>query len=59
MIGVETELGRNTMDTVKIERGTCRMIAHRGASALEAENTVAAFVAAANRSYWGLAYNCW
>ena len=42
------------MDTVKIERGTCRMIAHRGASALEAENTVAAFVAAANRSYGGI-----
>ncbi|MBQ2719472.1 MAG: hypothetical protein IJF73_05330 [Clostridia bacterium] len=42
------------MDTVKIERGNCRMIAHRGASALEAENTVAAFVAAANRSYWGI-----
>ncbi len=42
------------MDTVKIDRGPSRMIAHRGASALEAENTVAAFVAAANRSYWGI-----
>ena len=42
------------MDTVKIERGGCKMIAHRGCSALERENTCAAFVAAGNRSYFGI-----
>ncbi len=42
------------MDTVKIDHGSCRMIAHRGASGLERENTAAAFVAAANRSYFGI-----
>ena len=30
------------------------MIAHRGVSGLERENTAAAFVAAGNRSYWGI-----
>ena len=43
------------MDTVKIEhKGNTRMVAHRGASALERENTTAAFLAAANRSYYGI-----
>ncbi|MBO7292869.1 MAG: hypothetical protein J6V07_02935, partial [Clostridia bacterium] len=42
------------MDTVKIEKGNARLIAHRGASALEQENTCAAFLAAANRSYFGI-----
>ncbi len=43
------------MDTVKLtHKGVTRMIAHRGASALERENTNAAFLAAANRSYWGI-----
>ncbi len=43
------------MDTVKLpDKGHTRMIAHRGASALERENTVAAFLAAANRSYYGI-----
>lgn len=43
------------MDTVKIEnKGNCRIIAHRGVSGLEAENTCAAFVAAGNRSYFGI-----
>ncbi|MBO5778416.1 MAG: hypothetical protein J6R82_02495 [Clostridia bacterium] len=43
------------MDTIKIEhKGNTQMVAHRGASALERENTVAAFLAAANRSYWGI-----
>ena len=31
-----------------------RVIAHRGLSGLETENTNAAFVAAANRSYYGI-----
>ncbi|MBQ8382421.1 MAG: hypothetical protein IJX47_04355 [Clostridia bacterium] len=43
------------METIKItDKGNTRMIAHRGASALERENTVAAFLAAANRSYYGI-----
>ena len=36
------------------EHGKTRMIAHRGASCLECENTAAAFIAAGNRSYWGM-----
>ena len=42
------------MDTVKISAGNTKMIAHRGASGLECENTAAAFVAAGNRSYFGI-----
>ncbi len=43
------------MDTVKIKaNGHTRLIAHRGLSGLERENTCAAFVAAGNRSYYGM-----
>ena len=42
------------MTTKRINRGNTRMIAHRGVSGLEKENTNAAFVAAGNRSYWGV-----
>lgn len=43
------------MNTIKIEhKGNTQMIAHRGLSALERENTISAFVAAANRSYYGI-----
>ena len=42
------------MDTIRIEKGSTRMVAHRGVSGLEKENTMAAFVAAGNRSYWGV-----
>ena len=43
------------MDTVKItNKNGVKMIAHRGCSALERENTCAAFVAAGNRSYYGI-----
>lgn len=42
-------------DTVKIEnKNNVRMIAHRGLSGLECENTCSAFVAAGNRSYFGI-----
>ena len=42
-------------DTVKLAGRRARLIAHRGLSGLEAENTCAAFVAAANRSsYYGI-----
>lgn len=42
------------MNTIKIEAGSTKMIAHRGLSGLETENTCAAFVAAGNRSYFGI-----
>lgn len=42
------------MNTVKIDSGKTLMIAHRGVSGLELENTCSAFVAAGNRSYFGI-----
>lgn len=42
------------MNTTKINKQNCLMIAHRGCSGLERENTNAAFVAAGNRSYYGI-----
>ena len=43
------------MNTIKIDKGQVKMIAHRGLSGLEKENTCAAFVAAGNReSYYGI-----
>lgn len=42
------------MNTVKIEKGKTQLIAHRGLSGIETENTNAAFVAAGNRSYYGI-----
>ena len=38
------------MDTIKLDSGRAKMIAHRGLSGLEQENTCAAFVAAGNRA---------
>ncbi len=43
------------MDTIKIpNKKGVKMIAHRGVSGLERENTNAAFLAAGNRSYFGI-----
>lgn len=42
------------MNTVKILHNNTKMIAHRGLSGIEAENTNAAFIAAGNRSYYGI-----
>ncbi|HHU84069.1 MAG TPA: hypothetical protein GXZ23_02715 [Clostridiales bacterium] len=42
------------MDTIKISRGNTKIIAHRGLSGIELENTCSAFVAAGNRSYFGI-----
>lgn len=42
------------MDTKKIQHFHTKMIAHRGLSGLECENTCAAFVAAGNRDYYGI-----
>ncbi len=43
-------------DTIKLDKGGSGvlMIAHRGLSGLETENTQCAFVAAGNRSYYGI-----
>ena len=42
------------MNTIQIHHPGVRLIAHRGVSGLECENTAAAFVAAGNRSYFGI-----
>ena len=43
------------MDTVRInDRKNCRIIAHRGLSGIECENSMPAFIAAGNRSYFGI-----
>ena len=42
------------MDTLHLNDPKPRMIAHRGLSGIELENTCSAFVAAGNRSYWGI-----
>ena len=43
------------MNTVKItDKCNTKFIAHRGVSKLEKENTMAAFIAAGNRSYFGV-----
>ena len=41
-------------NTIRINKGKCKIIAHRGLSAIERENTNAAFIAAGNRSYFGI-----
>jgi len=42
------------MNTIKADVKNVKMVAHRGLSGLETENTNAAFVAAGNRSYYGI-----
>ena len=43
------------MDTKKIQnKQNGKIIAHRGVSGIEPENTLSAFIAAANRSYYGI-----
>lgn len=43
------------MDTIKIaDKKNTLMVAHRGLSGIEQENTCSAFVAAGNRSYFGI-----
>ena len=42
------------MDTVKFNKKNVKVIAHRGLSGIEKENTNSAFVAAGNRSYYGV-----
>lgn len=42
------------MNTRKFEKKGTKVIAHRGLSGIEVENTCSAFVAAGNRSYYGV-----
>ena len=42
------------MDTIRIPKKQALMVAHRGVSSLERENSLAAFIAAGNRSYFGI-----
>ena len=42
------------MNTVKVDKKDVLMVAHRGLSGLETENTIPAFIAAGNRSYYGV-----
>ena len=42
------------MDTIKINKKNAVLVAHRGLSSIEPENTNSAFVAAGNRSYFGI-----
>ena len=42
------------MDTIKFNKMNVKMVAHRGLSGIERENTYPAFVAAGNRSYFGI-----
>ena len=42
------------MNTIKFDKKDTLIIAHRGLSGIEKENTNAAFVAAGNRSYYGI-----
>lgn len=42
------------MNTIKVDSKHVKMVAHRGVSKLEKENTCAAFIAAGNRSYFGI-----
>ena len=42
------------MNTVAFDKKRTKVIAHRGVSGLECENSCAAFVAAGNRSYFGI-----
>jgi glycerophosphoryl diester phosphodiesterase len=42
------------MDTIKINKQNTKMVAHAGLFGLETANTCAGFIAAGNRSYWGV-----
>ena len=42
------------MDTIKLDKKQTLMVAHAGLQGLESANTAAGFIAAGNRSYWGV-----
>lgn len=41
-------------DTIRLNANKTKIVAHRGLSGIETENTASAFVAAGNRSYFGI-----
>ena len=47
------------MNTIKFNHYGTQVVAHRGLSGIERENTAAAFVAAGNRSYYGIETDIW
>ena len=51
---IDFEKDGEKMNTIKIDKKQAQIIAHRGLSGIEKENTNAAFVAAGNRSYYGI-----
>ena len=46
--------GNSMREPIKLHDAGARMVAHRGLSGIERENTCAAFIAAGNRSYYGI-----
>lgn len=55
VISIQKQIVRADMNTIKINSKGVKMIAHRGLSGLEKENTCSAFVAAGNReSFFGV-----
>ena len=42
------------METIKFNKKNMKVIAHRGLSSFETENSLAAFISAGNRSYYGI-----
>lgn len=51
---LKMKIGEFIMDTIKFNKGNSQVVAHRGLSGLEPENSIAAFIAAGNRSYYGV-----
>lgn len=47
------------MDTIRFDNKNTKVVAHRGVSGLERENTASAFIAAGNRSYYGVETDIW
>ena len=45
---------KNYQNTIDIDNGSVKMIAHRGLSGLEVENTDSAFISAGKHSYYGI-----
>ena len=54
MLYLINSLLEGKMNTVKFEKKNTLVVAHRGLSGIEVENTNSAFVAAGNRSYYGI-----
>ena len=45
---------KRNFNTIPFNKGNVKVIAHRGLSSVERENTIPAFIAAGNRSYYGM-----